>query len=94
MESINLNILSYEEYSALSEDAAIEYEESIVQPIYDTLYSVIKSGQSTHEDRLLFLKAVDQYILTWNEAEETFFYRRLHQLHVQYPELHELLDKY
>jgi hypothetical protein len=90
----NLQLLSFEEYSALSEEAAIEYEESIVQLIYDTLYSVIKSGQSTHEERLLFLKAADQYNLTWNEAEETFFHRRLHQLHVQHPELHELLKKY
>lgn len=87
-------LISDEAYNALSEEAAIEYEESIVQPIYDTLYSVIKSGQSTHDERITFLKAADQYNLTWNEAEETFFYRRLRQLYIMYPELGPLLDKY
>ena len=91
---ITYELISDESYNTLSDDAKIEYEETIVQPMYDTLYSVIKSGQSTHDERVTFLKAADQYILTWNEAEETFFYRRLHQLRIMHPELHELLDKY
>lgn len=87
-------LISNEEYNALSDDAKIEYEEDIVQPIYDTLYNLIKSGHSIHEERIIFLTAADQYKLTWNEAEESFFHRRLHQMRIMYPELESLLDKY
>ena len=87
-------LISNDVYNAMSDDEKIEYEEDIVQPIYDTLYNLIKSGCSTHYQRIVFLMAADQYTSTWNEAEESFFHRRLHQMRILHPELLSLLEKY
>ena len=87
-------LITMQEYLAMSDDAAIEYEETVVQPIYDDLYSIIKYGRSTHTDRCTFLDAVDQYNLTRTAAEDIFLDRRLRQLHDQHPELHDRLEEY
>ncbi len=87
-------LLSLTAYNALPLNEKIEYEETVVQPLYDNLYSTIKCGESTHKDRCVFLDVADQYVLTWTAAEEHFFHRRLQQLHELYPELRDRIEAY